>query len=276
MATLGILHPGSMGAALAANAVEAGNTVLWASQGRSDPTAVRARRAGATDVGSVASLCERSAVVLSICPPAAAEAVAREVAATGFSGCYVDANAIAPGRMRAVADTLHGAGATVVDGGVIGRPPRERGTTRLYLAGEGAQQVAKLFAAGPVEVTVLERPIGTASALKMAYGASTKGAVALSSLCLAMAKQHGVLDELAAEWDRVDPDATAGARRRVAAGVPKAWRWVGEMHEVADTAVDSGLPDGFHRSAAALFERWAQHRDVDVDIDVAIAELPRR
>ena len=275
MATLGILHPGSMGSALAANAAGAGHTVLWASAGRSRATAARAADAGAVDAGSVAELCRRSDVVLSICPPAAAEAVAAEVAATGYGGCYVDANAIAADRMVVVAELLEPAGATVVDGAVVGRPPRQPGTTRLYLAGVGAQEVALLFAAGPVEPVVLDRPIGTASALKMAYAASTKGAVALSSLCLAMAARHGVLDELTAEWDRDDPQATASARRRIAAGVPRAWRWVGEMHEIADTAAAAGLPDGFHRAAAELFERWAQHRDDEVGADAAIAELPR-
>lgn len=275
MATLGILHPGSMGAALAANAGAGGHEVLWASPDRSEATAARAAGAGAVDAGSVDELCRRSEVVMAICPPAAAEAVAAEVAGTGFAGCYVDANAISPARMRAVAEIVTGAGAVVVDGAVVGRPPRQPGTTRLYLAGASAASVGALFAQGPVEAVVLDRPVGTASALKMAYAASTKGAVALTALCLAMADDAGVGDQLAAEWDRAEPGATADARHRIAGAVPKAWRWVGEMHEIAETAAARGLPDGFHRSAAALFARWAQHRDAELDPEAAIAELLR-
>ena len=75
-------------------------------------------------------------------PPGLGDGVARLVAAAGFGGLYVDANAIAPGTARAVGRIVAAAGADFVDGGIIGPPPRHSGTTRLYLAGPRAGEVA--------------------------------------------------------------------------------------------------------------------------------------
>lgn len=273
MTTLGVLHPGTMGAALAASAVRSGTRVVWASHERSRATAIRAQAAGADDVGSMDALCADSDIVMSICPPASAEAVAAEVAAAKFVGTYVDANAISPGRMAAINDLLSANGSSVVDGAVFGPPPWKTGTSRIYLAGEAAAQVAALFSQGPVQPIVLDGSIGSASALKMAYSASQKGLTALTALCIAMADRYGVEDLLATEWDRSEPGVTATARRRIAVAVPKAWRWIGEMQEVADTALSAGLPDGFHRAAAEVYERWRAHKDPQGSRDAIVQDV---
>jgi 3-hydroxyisobutyrate dehydrogenase-like beta-hydroxyacid dehydrogenase len=280
LTTLGILHPGTMGAALAAAAVRGGARVVWASQGRSPATAARAVGAGAADVGSVAQLCAESDIVMSICPPAAAERVARDVAATGFAGIYVDANAISPERMAVIAGVLAGNGASVVDGAILGPPPSRPQTTRLYLAGDTAHRVGDLFSQGPALAIVLDEPVGSACALKMSYGSVNKATVALTALSMAMADRYGVGHLLATEWSRGDPEGIA--QHRISVAGPKAWRWVAEMQEVADTARSAGLPDGFHRAAAEVFERWRDHRDpegsrdaVVEDVDGLIRELVR-
>ncbi len=41
----------------------------------------------------------------------------------------------------------------------------------------------------------------------------------------------------------------------------KAWRFVGEMSEIADAFAARGLPDGFHRASAELYERLASFAD---------------
>ena len=93
---IGILHPGAMGVSIAASARNSGSTVYWASEGRSEDTANRAKQANLQDAGSVAALCQTCEVIFSVCPPAAAEAQANDVLALGFRGLYVDMNAIAP------------------------------------------------------------------------------------------------------------------------------------------------------------------------------------
>ena len=97
MATIGLLHPGQMGAAVGGCLVSVGHEVLWDPAGRSRASTGRALAAGLTGV-SFGQLIARSEVIMSICPPHAALDVARGVAAAGYAGRYVDANAISAAR----------------------------------------------------------------------------------------------------------------------------------------------------------------------------------
>ena len=182
-------------------------------------------------------------MILSICPPHAALDVAREVA--GFNGIYLDANAISPMRAQEIAEFQQ----RYVDGGIVGGPPDEPGTTRLYLSGDETSEAAALFAGSNLEPVV----VPDASALKMTYAAWSKGTAAMLLALRDVARHFGVERELAAEWARSMtylPERLAGAERSVAA---KGWRWAGEMDEIADTFAAAGEPDGFHRAAAEVF-----------------------
>ena len=241
-----------MGAAVAGALSARGETVLWASAGRSAATAERAQAAGLEDVGEVGEVCRRSEILLSICPPHAALDVAR--VASGFSGVYVDANAIAPDTARAVAQLQ----SRFVDGGIVGSPPHRPGTTRLYLSGGEAEQVASLFAGTNVDARVLSGEPGAASALKAAYAGWTKGSAALLLTVRELAQAEGVEDALLEEWrlsipeleERL-PGAERSARR-------KGWRWIGEMEEIAHSMAAQDLPAGFHEAAAEVFRRTAE------------------
>ena len=155
MTTIGLLHPGEMGAGVGAAARAGGSRVLWASEGRGDDTRRRAAAAGLEDANTVAALVGKSDVVLAVCPPHAALDVARAVAGHAFRGLYVDGNAVAPTTSRRSPRSWRRAGATYVDGGIIGPPPDKPGTTRLYLSGAAAERVRALFAPGPLEAIVL-------------------------------------------------------------------------------------------------------------------------
>ena len=111
-----------MGASVAATVVNSGHQVFWASEGRSAQTHGRAEKIGLRDLGSMAALCERCSMIVSVCPPHAAEAVADQVLAHSFAGLYLDANAISPGRATRIRDKMAGAGVSFVDGGIMGRP----------------------------------------------------------------------------------------------------------------------------------------------------------
>jgi len=56
------------------------------------------------------------------------------------------------------------------------------------------------------------------------------------------------------------PGQSAGAVRGSAR---KAWRFVGEMEEIANAFKAAGLPEGFHRAAAELYRRLEQYKDTD-------------
>ena len=118
--TIGLLHPGAMGARVGAAAATAGAKLVWASARRSAATHERAREAGLEDVDSLSDVVRRSDVVFVVCPPDAALDVAKSVAGQNFDGIYVDANAIAPATAMQVSDTVTSAGASFVGDLVIG------------------------------------------------------------------------------------------------------------------------------------------------------------
>jgi 3-hydroxyisobutyrate dehydrogenase-like beta-hydroxyacid dehydrogenase len=251
-----------MGSAVGAAALAGGARVLWASAGRGASTRDRARAAGLEDAGSAAALVAASDVILSVCPPHAAGDVAREVAGLGFAGIFVDANAVSPATAREVGAIVEKAGAIFVDGGIIGPPPVRRGSTRLYLSGDRAARVADLFASSALEAPVVEGGPGAASALKMAYAAWTKGSSALLLAVRALATAEGVDAALLHEWSLSQPDLPARSESAARGNTRKAWRFVGEMEEIAATFAGAGLPDGFHQAAAEIYRRLEGYKDV--------------
>jgi 3-hydroxyisobutyrate dehydrogenase-like beta-hydroxyacid dehydrogenase len=242
--TIGLLHPGEMGAAVGAVLRQQGHRVVWASEGRSAETLTRAEAAGLEDVSTVLTVAEAD-VVLSICPPHAALDVARSLGS--FDGLYVDANAVSPATAAKVADVVE----QFVDGGIVGSPPREAGTTRLYLSGERAEEVAGLFAGSVLDARV----VTNASAVKMAYAAWSKGTAAMLLAIRELARAEGVEEALLAEWDLSQPELREWHARALRSAEAKGWRWVGEMEEIAATFEADGLPGGFHRAAAEVYRR---------------------
>ncbi len=273
--TVAIVHPGAMGASVGAALVGTGHRVVWASAGRGEATRRRARHAGMEDLTTLDAVCDQAAVVLSICPPHAALEVARAVAATGFDGIYVDANAIAPATATTVLAEL--GAATTLDAGIVGPPPDRPGTTRLYLADDGlggpadraARAVAASFAGSDLEVIRLPQPAPAASALKVAYAAWTKGTTALLLTVRAYARAAGVEDDLVAEWARSLPGLDDRCHRSAPGAAAKGWRFAGELREIAAAMAGADLPDGFHLAGAETYQRLAGLRDradaVDLD-----------
>ncbi|MER6763114.1 MULTISPECIES: DUF1932 domain-containing protein [Amycolatopsis] len=270
--TIGLLHPGRMGSAIAAQLIAGGHQVLWCPAGRSAGTARRAAETGLTAVETVPRLLDRSAVVFSICPPAAAEEVAEDIG--DYSGIYVEANAISPQRMIAIADRLR---ATVVDGSIIGPPPDEHSTARVYLSGpeNAVERVRGLLTAGNAEPVPLANRVGAASALKMAYGSFQKTSRALAAVSHAIAGDYGVGEHLLREAAAFDGNALADPD-----GLPstaaRAWRWAPEMLEVAETARELGLPDALATASAEVLSRWADDKDdFDLDLPTTLRHLHR-
>jgi 3-hydroxyisobutyrate dehydrogenase-like beta-hydroxyacid dehydrogenase len=260
MKTFALFHPGEMGAALGAALASRGFRGLWASQGRSTQTATRARTANLDDAGTIKQAVEAAEVVVSVCPPGAALALAREAVAHGFSGIYVDANAIAPATARAIGTVIDAAGGTFVDGGIIGLPPTAQKQPTLYLSGAQATAVAALFTGTNIHAEVIEGGEGAASALKMCYAAFTKGTTALLATIRALAEHEGVEGPLLESWRRTLPDVPRQSEQ-AATAASKAWRWSGEMDEIAASFAAAGLPDGFHRAAGEVYRRLEGFRD---------------
>ena len=251
---VGILHPGEMGAAVGDVLVAGGHAVSWASTGRS--AATKARATQLADAGTVESLAHSCDVVLSVCPPHAAHAVAKEVLVAGNEFVFVDANTVSPSTAQAIGALVTEAGTRFVDGGIVGGPPTAAapGRTRLYLSGPEAAMIADLFAGTPLDTRVLGGGPGAASALKACFAAYTKGTTALLLAIRTLADAEGVDDALLAEWAISQPNLVERSAWEMAVGsARKAWRFVGEMSEIADAFAAQGLPDGFHRASAELY-----------------------
>lgn len=257
---IGFLHPGAMGISLAASAQNSGHTVYWASEGRSAQTQERAAEHNLNEVRSLNELCETCSVIVSVCPPHAAEEVARETIETSFDGLYLDANAISPQRAKRIDQMMDEAGVKFVDGGIIGGPAWEPGRTWLYLSGEYAESVTACFSEGPLETCIIGDEIGKASALKMCFAAYTKGTTALLCAILAAAEELGVRMGLEQQWSRNGSDFADQATRRVRRATAKAWRFTGEMDEIAATFAGAGVPAGFHEAAGEIYRRLAHFK----------------
>jgi len=278
MTTIGLLNPGEMGSMVGAAVRSGGSRVLWAGAGRSAATRKRASDAGLEDAGTVAALVAASDVILSVCPPHAAGDVAAQVAALRFAGTYVDGNAIAPATAREIGGIVEKGGATFVDGGIIGPPPVKPGTTRFYVSGTGAERIAALLTAGPLQALVVPGGPGAASTVKMAYASWTKGSSALLLAVCALASAEGVEESLVREWKISQPDLSARAEGAARSNAKKAWRFVGEMEEIAATFAAAGLPDAFHQGAAEIYRRMEVYKEGPAPsfADVLRALTPRR
>jgi 3-hydroxyisobutyrate dehydrogenase-like beta-hydroxyacid dehydrogenase len=277
--TVCILHPGEMGAEVGAAARASGARVLWVSAGRGGATRDRAGAAGFEDAGTLRSALDQSQIVLSVCPPHAAVELAGRVAAVGFRGTYVDANAVSPETSRRIGSVVGSAGATFVDGGIIGPPPTKPGTTRLYLSGPASADVAALFDGSSLGTVALDAPIGAASAVKACYAGWTKGAATLLLSVRALARHEGVEATLAEEWKISQPNLFAQLDRAVSQS-RKGWRWIAEMEEIGATFDQAGLPDGFALAAAEVCRKLEPFRDaqgttIDAVVDALLATRAR-
>jgi 3-hydroxyisobutyrate dehydrogenase-like beta-hydroxyacid dehydrogenase len=213
-------------------------------------------------------------VLLSLCPPAAAEQVAAAVAKarSGSDAIYVEANAVAPARVQRVADRL--APLPVVDAAVVGSPPVGGKTPTLYLAGggESVERVVQLFAETDVRVRVLGDSLGAASALKLAYTSYQKVSRVLAAVAYGAADAYGVGDELL---------AIAAKRTRsylvetdyIPKTAARAWRWGPEIEDAADLLADAGLPDSLMHAAAATLARWDGSKDQQLTLAEALEAL---
>jgi len=264
-----------MGISVAATIQNSGHEVYWASEGRSQQTWNRAERYHLVDLKSLQAICQTCEVVISICPPHAAEELGDQVMENTFHGLYLDANAISPQKARRIGVMVTNAGAVFVDGGIIGGPAWEPGKTWLYLSGESAQEASQYFSAGPLETRIIGGEIGRASALKMCYAAYTKGSTALLSAILAAAESLDVRAELERQWSQDWGDFSEQTERRVQRVTAKAWRFAGEMDEISDTFSSIGLPGEFHKAAGEIYRRMIGFKDGTTipELDEVLAAL---
>ncbi len=251
--TIAILSPGDMGSGVAEALTQHGFDIVTSLAGRSDRSRGLADAAGMRDCGELEDLVGEADLILSILPPAAAlgqaAAVAQAMTRADARPSYADCNAISPATARRVGEVIETAGATFIDGGIIGAPPRKPPPTRFYVSGPDLDPILALDGAG-IQVKPLGTEIGRASAIKMCYAGLTKGTFSLHTAVLVAAERLGLSDELRAEFEFSQSDALARMRALVPFLPADAGRWVGEMEEIAATFAAAGVTPGFHQGAA--------------------------
>jgi putative dehydrogenase len=270
-----VIAPGMMGAAVGKRLVDNGLKVLTSLKGRSAETAARAKSAGM----QAASDEEIAATdfILSILPPGDAVALAQRFAPTLTAGnakpIYVDCNAINPKTVERLVAALAPTGTPYVDVGIIGGPPKPGDAgPRLYASGKEAPRFATLKQYG-LDVRVLEGELTAASALKMSYAGMTKGTQAINAVMLLAASREGTADALLAELQKSQPQMLAWLKSYLGTMPPKAYRWVAEMHEIADFVGDDPSGHELYVGAAHFYEQFARDFETDKGADAAIKKF---
>jgi 3-hydroxyisobutyrate dehydrogenase-like beta-hydroxyacid dehydrogenase len=260
-----VIAPGMMGAAVAKRLVDHGLKVLTSLEGRSAETRGRAKSAGL-----IAASDEEIAAadfILSILPPGDAVALAQRfappLAASNSKPVYVDCNAVSPRTAERIAAVIAPTGSPFVDAGIIGAPPKPNDAgPRFYASGPDASRFATLKDFG-LDIRVLGGPMSAASALKMSYAGITKGTQALGAVMMLAATRGGTADALVAELQGSQPQMLAWLKRSLALMPPKAYRWIAEMHEIADFVGEDPAGHELYLGAAHFYEQVA--RDFEGD-----------
>lgn len=255
--TVAVISPGDMGHSMGAVLRGSGLRVLAFVGGRSERTRALAVEAGMEPVEDLPALLRASDAVLSVVPPARAVEVARQVAAALLQDpsqvLYADCNAVAPRTAREVGEIVGGAGARFVDVSIIGPPPRPgESRTRFFASGPAVREFARLGSVG-LDVRVLGGEAGLASGIKMCYAGLTKGLVALAAQVLVAGRRLGLDDPLTAELAASQPQLLEIMRRELPRMPPKAYRWVGELEQMATAYSDLGLPPETFLGGAGLY-----------------------
>ena len=264
-----VIAMGEMGAGVARRLTSRGARVLTSLAGRSASSAARAREAGVQAVYDDQALVAGADFVLSIVPPARAEELAKRllpaIRAANPKVVYVDCNAIAPQTVSRIAEPFAQAGLAFVDAGIIGGPPTPAGyTPRIYASGSDAGAFAGLTGYG-LDIPVLSDRIGEASALKMAYAGTTKGAHAVMISMMLGAARSGVGEAFAAEMRYSQAGRLEAAVGQLPMVLKKAYRWDGEMEEIARFLLPETGGARIFEGAAELYRRLAE--DVETALE---------
>ena len=254
--SVAILSPGDMGHAIGQLLREHELHVLTCLAGRSDRTRQLSEQAGITDVSSINELVAQSDILMSVTVSEAVPGLCQEISeatrATGTDLLFAECNAIAPELSRDMESVLKSGGARYVDASIIGGPPRNGSSPRVYASGDNVAEFLQLRDFG-LDVRDLGEQLGRASGIKMCYAAMTKGTTALHAELLIAAEKLGLTDEVMAEFLHTQP-AVVERMEGWMPGMPaKSRRWGSEMEEIEKTFRDLGLTPNIFKGVADVY-----------------------
>jgi 3-hydroxyisobutyrate dehydrogenase-like beta-hydroxyacid dehydrogenase len=254
--SVAILSPGDMGHAIGQLLRENELKVFTCLTGRSVRTRELSEKAGIIDVPNMNDLVEQSDVVMSVTVSEAVPGLCHEIAdavkATGTDLLFAECNAIAPSLSAEMQKVLNEGGARYVDASIIGPPPRNGSSPRLYVSGDNAIEMVQLRDFG-LDVRNLGDQLGRASGIKMCYAAMTKGTAALHTELLIAAEKMGLSEELMVEFTNGHQSVVDRMESWIPSMPAKSRRWVSEMEEIEATFRDLGLTPNIFKGVADMY-----------------------
>eukprot|EP01112_Ceratiomyxa_fruticulosa_P014770 TRINITY_DN4267_c0_g2_i1.p1 TRINITY_DN4267_c0_g2~~TRINITY_DN4267_c0_g2_i1.p1 ORF type:complete len:301 (+),score=50.28 TRINITY_DN4267_c0_g2_i1:109-1011(+) len=260
---IGLIGMGSMGSAIAHTLKSHGVSVFSCLEGRSLHTRNVASKVGIIEVPDLKTLVQSSDLILSVIPPSEALSVAKSVVSTfkrdqiKSQTLYADLNAVSPMTIKEISALFQEVGISVVDGCILGPPPQPDKTTRFHFSGERAAELQELKNYG-LEVNILAGGIGEASSLKMCFAGTGKAITALLTQNVSLSKSLGIYDSYLQEIKTFYPYLDAMINRSLPDMCPKAYRWIGEMEEIASTLSSEGFQPTMLLGAKEIYEMVAK------------------
>lgn len=260
MPTIAVIAPGAMGSAVGRQLTEHDARVLTFTEGRSEESVARAKQAGMIP----ASLPEIAGaeLILSIVPPAEAVSLALRLAPvlreSKSKAAYVDLNAINPGTMQKVADTLSDTGCDVIDGTIIGLPATLGGQGPMFNVSGDPNHRTDILSKHGLRLRRIDGPFGAAKSLKMVYAGMNKGMTALHTAMLLAAERTGCAESLRQELSESAPQVLSRLTRAIPDMYPKAYRWVAEMEEIAEFLGPDDPARKIFKANAEVFSQIAE------------------
>ena len=271
---IGLIGLGEMGSEIGRYLVMNDLEVISVYEGRSEISKKRASKYKIRDAGSIEQFCKISDLVISIIPPDKAVETANLY--TSYKNkdgqIYCDLNAISTITAKKIKLLLDEKKIDYVDGAIMGGPPTENYSPRIYLSGKLSEKLNFLNGKG-IELMVLKGSDFKASATKMVYASITKGSKALVAGALIAAKKNNVYDELMEELKYSEEYFSLVAKNQIPSIKHKAYRWVGEMNEISLTYKESGLTGGFHSEAENVYELIKNLPEGKLEIDEIINKI---
>ena len=271
---IGLIGLGEMGSEIGRYLVMNDLEVISVYEGRSEISKKRASKYKIRDAGSIEQFCKISDLVISIIPPDKAVETANLY--TSYKNkdgqIYCDLNAISTITAKKIKLLLDEKKIDYVDGAIMGGPPTENYSPRIYLSGKLSEKLNFLNGKG-IELMVLKGSDFKASATKMVYASITKGSKALVAGALITAKKNNVYDELMEELKYSEEYFSLVAKDQIPSIKHKAYRWVGEMNEISLTYKESGLTGGFHSEAENVYELIKNLPEGKLEIDEIINQI---
>ena len=252
---IGLIGLGEMGSEIGRFLVKNGLDVISVFKGRSEISTNRAVKYGINDAINVENFSKESDIIISIIPPDKALETAELYSnyAVKENQIYCDMNAISTMTAKKIKKILDSKKINYVDASIMGGPPNQNYSPRVYMSGKLAEKLHFLSGKG-IEIIILNGSDFQASAMKMVYASITKGSKALVAGAFIVAKKNDVYQELIDELNYSEEFFHEVALKQVPGIKHKAYRWIGEMNEISLTYKESGLTGGFHSESEKIYE----------------------